>query len=305
MELSQAELINYVPEFLFYNLFLHYYPGEQYSVMLNDKNIMEQLFRSVEINQPHTICKLINGRLYSSDLKSKSFYEVYCELMEKQYEKIFVKPVDGKGGQGILIFHLSEGNKYVNDSIEFDENILIEIGKKNNYIIQKGINQREEISKIYPNSVNTFRIATENKKGKTRVVCSALRIGKGGNEVDNASQDGIVVGIDSVTGKCMDYACTEKTEIFYEHPDTKFIFKNYEFVDWNSIKNLALDAAKKLPQFTYLGWDIALAEEGPLAIETNLDFGLDLYQIALGGLKEAFNITDPEKYWKFRGENFG
>jgi hypothetical protein len=57
-----------------------------------------------------------------------------------------------------------------------------------------------------------------------------------------------------------------------------------------------------LPQFTYLGWDIALTKEGPLAIETNLGFGLDLYQVSLGGLREAFGIENPKFYWKNRGE---
>ena len=61
--------------------------------------------------------------------------------------------------------------------------------------------------------------------------------------------------------------------------------------------NFTLKCAAKLPQFTYLGWDIALTEQGPIVIETNLEFGIDLYQIALGGLKEAFEISDPKKYW--------
>ncbi len=304
-KLTKEELINYIPEFFFYNLFLSHHDGEKYSILLGDKNIAELLFKSVSIKQPYTICKLINGKIYTSDLEEKKFYEINLELKEKLYKKIFIKPVDGEGGYGIMIFHLSADNKYLNNNnVELSETYLLDIGKQNNYIIQKGVIQDECITKIYPSSVNTFRIATENIKGKVRVICGALRIGREGNEVDNASQDGIVLGIDCNTGKCSDYASTEEGEIFYKHPDSNFVFKNHKIDKWNIIKDFTIECASKLPQFTYLGWDIALTEEGPIAIETNLGFAIDLFQIALGGLKENFKINDPNKYWKKREAKF-
>jgi hypothetical protein len=296
---TEEKLINYIPEFFFYNLFLPYYDTPKYSILLCDKNIEEQLFRSVNIQQPYCLCKLIKGKIYTSDLKEKKFEEINLELKEKLYKKIFIKPADGEGGYGIMIFYLKENNKYVNNTNEeLDEAFLLNIGKENNYIIQKGIIQDESIAKIYPNSVNTFRIATENIKGEVRVICSVLRIGRQGKEVDNASQDGIVLGIDSNNGKYKEYAGTEQGEIFYKHPDTNFIFKDQEIHNWESIKNFTIQCALKLPEFTYLGWDIALTEEGPIAIETNLGFAIDVYQIALGGLREEFKIKDLNKYWK-------
>lgn len=297
-KLTKEDLINYIPEFFFYNLFLPFYEGDKYSILLSDKNIEEQLFRSVSINQPYTICKLINGKTYTIDLKEKKFDEISLELKEKLYKKIFIKPVDGEGGYGIMIFHLSTDNKYIDkNDIELSETFLSNIGKENNYIIQSGVIQDECITKIYPSSVNTFRIATENIKGKVRVICSVLRIGRQGNEVDNASQDGIVLGIVCNNGNCMDYAGTEEGEIFYKHPDSNFVFKNHKIDNWDDIVDFTIKCASKLPQFVYLGWDIALTKEGPIVIETNLEFAIDLYQIALGGLREKFKIKNPNKYW--------
>ena len=298
-KLTKEELINYIPEFFFYKMFLPYYDSDKYSILLGDKNIAELLFRSVNINQPYIICKLINSKIYNSDLKEKNFQEIDMELKEKLYKKIFIKPVDGEGGYGIMIFHLSENNKYINNNdVELSETFLSNIGKENNYIIQSGVIQDESITKIYPSAVNTFRITTENIMGKVRIVCSALRIGRQGKEVDNASQDGIVLGIDCNSGTCSDYASTEEGEIFYKHPDSNFVFKNHKINEWNSIVDFTIECASKLPQFTYLGWDIALTEVGPIAIETNLGFSIDLYQIALGGLRENFKINDLNKYWK-------
>lgn len=298
-KINERGLINYIPEFFFYKLFLTHYDSEKYSVLLCDKNITEQLFRSVNIEQPYTICKVINGKTYDRLLNEKTFNEINHELNENIYKKIFIKPTDGEGGHGIMIFNLREKHKYANrNNEEFNEAFISAISEKNNYIIQAGVNQNSSIAAIYEDAVNTFRIATENVNGKVRVICSVLRIGRYGSEVDNCSQGGIALGIDDNTGVCKAYAISEDGEIFYKHPDTGFIFENYKIDKWSSIRNFTIDCAAKLPQFTYLGWDIALTEDKPIAIETNLGFGIDLYQFALGGLREVFEINEPDKYWK-------
>jgi hypothetical protein len=87
-------------------------------------------------------------------------------------------------------------------------------------------------------------------------------------------------------------------ETFEKHPDTGFAFKNFQFPHWDQIEKFVLESARKLPNFTYLGWDIADSINGPIAIEANLGFGLDLYQVTLGGLREAFKIEDPRIYYK-------
>jgi len=174
--------------------------------------------------------KLTYVYMKGTPFEKKALDEIDLEIKEKRYKKIFIKPVNGEGGYGIIIFHLSKSNKYMHNNIELSEEFLIRIGKKNNYIMQAGIIQDKSITDMYPQSVNTFRIATENIEGNVRIICSALRIGRQGNEVDNASQDGMVLGIDSNSGNCKEFAVTEEGEIFYNHPDTNFIFKNYKSI---------------------------------------------------------------------------
>lgn len=298
-ELSERELLNYIPEFFFYDLFLPFYDSGKYEILLTDKIITEQLFRSLSIPQAHTICKVINNHIFSIELGEIKFNAIKQELKEKKYQKIFVKPVDGQGGYGIFIFERNNRGVYrtANNDV-LNEEFLHEIGVNNNYIIQAGLEQIKEISYMYPRSVNTFRIATENKNGNTRVLCSTLRMGKGGNQVDNSAQDGIVLGININTGETDPFAATELGVFFSKHPDTNFVFKNHKISNWRKVKDAVLVFAKKLPQFVYLGWDIALTQNGPIVIETNLGFGLDHYQVPLGGLREIFNIDVPQIYWR-------
>ena len=302
-ELSERELLNYIPEFFFYGLFLPFYDSREYAVLLENKIITEQIFRSVGIPQTHTICKLINNHVYNNELGEKRISALEQELAEKKYQKIFVKPVDGEGGYGIHIFKRNDRGQYVTENNDvFNEGFLYKIGARNDYIIQSGIEQAPEISKIYPYSVNTVRIATENKNGNIRILCATLRMGRNGNEVDNGSQGGLFIKIDVKTGEMGHHATSHQLEYCEKHPDTVFTFRGHKILSWKKIKEITVESAKKLPQFTYLGWDIAIAKNGPLVIETNLNFGLDHYQFALGGLREVFQISNPQFYWKNKGK---
>ena len=169
-----------------------------------------------------------------------------------------MKPAAGLGSKGIYIFHKNDKNLLVTrEHTKFDEHFLETIGKSD-YIIQSGVNQDPAISEIYPDSVNTCRIITENRHGSSRIIGAALRIGRGSNEVDNASAGGIFLKIDSNSGHLGDFARTYDDEKYYEHPDTHFVFRNFKILRWDEIRKFVVESTDKLPFFTYLGWDIAL-----------------------------------------------
>ncbi|MBN2345261.1 MAG: hypothetical protein JXO51_02650 [Candidatus Aminicenantes bacterium] len=301
--LSELELIGFVPEFFFYQLFLPHYDSKKYQVLLTDKIITEQFFRSLGIAQPPTLAKLIGGRLFTEDLEETDFGRLAAAIRESRPRKLFVKPGDGLGGYGIHVFRLQEDNRYTDARGEmFAAEFLYGIGRGNDFIIQPGLEQDPQLSAIYPRSVNTFRVLSENRGQGARVLLSTLRIGRGGREVDNSAQDNIVVKVDASGGALGAVASTESGERFARHPDTGHVFAGTTIGRWPEVESFVRAAADKMPQFTYLGWDIALTPEGPLAIETNLDFGLDHYQAVLGGIREVLGIDDPGFYWQNRGK---
>jgi hypothetical protein len=303
IQVKNEDLINFIPQFFWYYLFLPHYRSPKYSLITDNKIITEQFFRSLEIAQPTTICRILNGKLYSSSMKVSTFDQIQKELTLHDFEKLFMKPVDGSGGHGIFIFHRTDDMQYVSrDNCVFSQKFLDTLEKKQDYIIQAGIIQDSEISRIYPESVNTCRIITENKNGNARIVGSMLRIGCGSGEVDNASSGGISISIDKNNGKLGDFAVSYDGKTFSKHPNTQFEFRNFTVPGWSEILKFALESAGKMPFFTHLGWDIALTHDGPVAVETNRNPAIDGMEMACGGLREAFGIDDPNYYWKHPGK---
>jgi len=302
-ELSERELLNYIPEFFFYYLFLPFHDSKKFENLLTDKNLTEQLFRNHNIPQAHTICKLIDNHIYTNNLIEKNFDDVKQELVENKYQKIFVKPLTGLGGHGIYIFNRNASGQYVNkDENMLDESFLNKICSRDNYIMESGLEQTPEFSEIYPYSVNTFRIITENKGGTVRILHAILRFGRSGNEIDNTSKGGIFLNINIRTGGLATYAISHQCESFMGHPDTNFVFKGNRILNWAEIRDFVTENAMKLPLFTYLAWDIASTKKGPVVIEANPKFGLDGHQLVSGGLREIFRINDPRFYWINKGK---
>jgi len=300
---TKEDLVNYIPDFFWYYLYLPHYTSYKFSLLTDNKIVTEQFFRSLKILQPVTLCRIFQGKIYSPEMLLINFDQVCQELSRKKCKKIFVKPAESGKGKGIYIFHKKDDGTYTNsENIFFSGSFLERIGKDKDYIIQQGIHQHPEISDIYPESINTIRIITEYTNDDVHVPCAMMRLGRGKNEIDNASAGGIFLKIETGNGKLGDYAMSYDGEKIFCHPDTQFVFQHFQIPLWDEILRFATESARKLPFFTHLAWDIALTDKGPLAIEVNLSPGITGLQISSGGLREVFGIEDPEYYWKNPGK---
>lgn len=295
-ELSNEELLDYIPEFFFYRLFLPKFQDKRYKFLIEEKNITDIYFRGLGIKTANTLGKIIKGKLYNNDMENEKLENFITKIKGKNVRKIFFKPVDGEGGYGIDIFSLMGEEYSTKEGIKLTKGYINNL--KNDYIIQEKLEQSEELNRIYSNSINTLRITTENINGSVRILCCVLRIGQNGKEIDNISQGGIILGIDINSGKMYNYGIDEICNEYVTHPNTKYVFENKSIENWDEIIEKIKNMAKKIPYFSYLGWDIVINGKEVLAIETNLGFGIDLYQIPLGGLRKVFKIQNPKEYWR-------
>lgn len=148
-------------------------------------------------------------------------------------------------------------------------------------LIEDLIVQHPDLSKLYPGSVNTYRIVTVTRKGAAGVVYACIRIGSGGRFVDNFNSGGMTAPVDVETG-VIGFAAVDKDGRAYEvHPATGCPIPGYRLPYWRASIEMCLEAAQVVPQLGYVGWDVAVSADGPQLIEGNHFPGHDILQMPL------------------------
>lgn len=137
---------------------------------------------------------------------------------------------------------------------------------------------------------------TECVGGQARVLYALVRMGSGGQQIDNASSGGLYIKIDPDTGVLADQAFAFNRLRFKNHPDTGFVFKGASMETWSEAKRFAIAVAQKFREIKYMGWDIAFTNDGPAVIELNNAPGIGIIQDCYGGIRDALHIN-PKDWW--------
>jgi hypothetical protein len=184
---------------------------------------------------------------------------------------IFIKPrssMCGKDIQKLKVTHFGS-----------TEELFTYIINSNCELAEECIQQHDHLNELYPDSINTTRIVTVYRNGKAIIVCAYLRIGNGGNFVDNFNSGGMITRVNIETGKLMFDAVDKTGKVYAEHPVTLTAVKGYQIPMWDECLALALHAVAVIPQIGLIGWDIAVTPAGPVLVEGNEFPGHDIYQM--------------------------
>ncbi len=115
------------------------------------------------------------------------------EKFFKENKSIIVKPIDAEGGRGV--------EKFVYDNNINCKELYDKLVENNQLLIEECIKQHEDMNRLYSKSVNTMRMFTFYKNGKSYFLQAVLKIGNGG-VVDNFSSGGMYTYVDS-NRKCL------------------------------------------------------------------------------------------------------
>lgn len=205
----------------------------------------------------------------------------------KKHSEFMAKPIDGGCGHGIEKINTSN-YKSLNEIYDklTDEN--------NNFELEEVIKQHPEVSKIYPDAINTVRVVTILKDNVPHIICAYFRIGNG-KYVDNFNSGGMVAPVNELTGEVMDRAIDKKKNLYENHPQTGSKIKGFKFPDWDKAISMCKEASKVVPQMGYIGWDVCFTPNGPIFVEGNEFPGHDIYQLPEHtpnkiGMMPKFNI---------------
>ena len=165
---------------------------------------------------------------------------------------------------------------------EFKGDLYDYLVGKNLTLIEEVVVQCKEMSKLYPNAINTVRIITVHRyDDSVKVVAAYQRIGNNGRIVDNYNGGGMVVPINEKTG-IIEYPAVDKLKnVYYEHPMTHTKIVGFKIPKYKEAIELCKKASKVVKEIRYVGWDIAITDKGPVIIEGNEYPGHDIYQLPI------------------------
>ena len=190
---------------------------------------------------------------------------------------VFKKPLYQRGGAGIELLRRED----------LSEEELAEL-KRRAYVLEERIRQHRLLNEINPSCVNTVRIVTIlDKDRNTQFVGAALRCGAAGSIVDNMHFGGIAYPIDLKTGRITGPGRDNETERSHDtHPSSGMFMIGLQLPNWDILLREVSKAAQLSKNMIYLGWDIAITEDGVDFIEANFGHGVDVIQYDNVGKKE-------------------
>jgi hypothetical protein len=195
--------------------------------------------------------------------------EEVIKFLEK-HEDFLAKPINGSCGKNIEKIHTA-------DYKSLDELYDHLVGKE--FELEEIIKQHEDVSKIYPGSINTVRVVTILKNGKAHVMATYFRIGNNGKFVDNFNSGGMVAPVNEETGEVMQSAIDKNKNLYDVHPATGAKIKGFKFPYWDKVLEMVNEASQVIPEMGYVGWDVAFTPNGPVLVEANDFPGHDIYQL--------------------------
>ncbi len=198
-------------------------------------------------------------------------------------DKIFVKPLDDMEGHGIHLLDLTEDLEKLYNEL---------VGK--DIILEEAIIQSQGMD-LGNKSVNTVRVLTATDPiGRAYVISAGLRAGTGNAIIDNFSAGGVLYEVDPATGVVDHKGVQGKNFDVIYHPGTSKCMLGFRIPNWKKVINSVTQAAEMLPQCRFIGWDVAITNDGIELIEGNHNPGLfTLESLGTSGLySKTMDILD-------------
>lgn len=199
--------------------------------------------------------------------KTAADLKAFCEGKDV----VFAKQTETFGGQGI-------SREAVSPETDYDE-LFTRLMENKQYLIEDAIVQHEKMNELYSGSVNTLRMVTlVNNQNEPHFMYALIRMGQKGAKVDNISSGGMYAPVNA-EGIITHAAFCDKEGFCHDiHPTSGTKLVGFEIPYFKEAVELVKKAALVIPGMRYVGWDIAITENGPILVEGNNFPSYDMVQ---------------------------
>jgi hypothetical protein len=175
-------------------------------------------------------------------------------------------------------FNIASEQRFSSDAL-FD--YLCNLSRSGRVILQKRVKNHPALSPLTNGALSTLRIVTcKNPPGSIDLLPPVICMPAGRLVVDNFLQGGLAAPIDLAAGTICGPAVRKDNNLGListnRHPDTGQEFNGFPIPMWNEAVELARRAHETFPTVAFIGWDIAILQNGPLLVEGNFPFDTDL-----------------------------
>jgi len=256
-----------------------------YTAVLKDKFVFNRILDSLRFPTPRLIAVCIDGKMWWFDDPKETGIE---DIASRGGVDMYCKTLLGECADGV--YHLTGGcGVLLCDGEEIDTGRLEEL-TSGAFLLQERIEQHPEMSRLYPNSINTIRLVTIMGDAGPSLFAASIRTGASGNTRDNWAVGGLSGGIDLETGRLgrwFDFkpGYGGRTDT---HPDSGVVFGEFTVPMFDAAKRMALGLHSFLYGIQSVGWDMAITPGGPVFIEGNDNWEITPHQIIDGGLRRRF-----------------
>jgi hypothetical protein len=252
---------DYFPEYLYSERLEPILNGNHLvAEFLGDKNMLPVLFSGIPgIHIPNTFCSCVNGLLRNE--KNEMVNKEDITLLLENKRCVVKKSIDTSSGRDVQLCSFENGLDMATGKSVCE--IIDAFGK--NFVVQEMLKQSHELSVLYPNAINTFRVMSYILDNKVYVCPIALRLGRNGANRDNIHYGGIGIGLHQ-DGTLCPCAYSEYGEKFYSHPDTKITFMGYKAADFHKLEKAAKQLHAHIPWLKILSWDLSIDDVGNVSL---------------------------------------
>ena len=232
-----------------------------------NKNMLNVIASGVpEVRTPDTFIMCVNGCYYDHNrniISRNTAVSIVSGIAGGAVAKI---TIDTSSGRGVHVLNIANSIDTISGKPVVD--IIDSLG--DNFVVQERLQAHSSLATIYADSINTIRVITYIADDQINVAPLTLRIGRGGNLVDNAHAGGIFVGV-SDEGKLRKEAYTEYQQRFERHPDSGVVFENYQIPYVEQIREAAIKMHQQIPMFRFVSWDFTIDKNSQIVlVEMNL-----------------------------------
>ncbi len=246
---------------------------EFYDDLLQNKVIFEMAMRNY-LRVPRNLGFIMHGRVFA--LQEAVKLDSTGSLLELAREApVVLKPACGAEGKGVIMLRNTGASILANGSARTVDDMQTLISSLDDYVVTEFVKQGAYASALYPRTTNTIRLLTmmDPDTQEPFIPMALQRIGTAASEpVDNWHAGGIEASIDlesGVLGPAVGREGTDRLVSHAKHPDTGTQIVGAQVPYWREIKDTILRTVRLMPYLTQVGWDIAVADDGPWVIEGN------------------------------------